>query len=627
MTSGLTRRSLLQSVPIAAGARISARVAAEPIATASAGIRPNVIVINLDDLDSRSLAGMPSVRSLLVDRGVSFESFIVSQPGCTPSRASLLRGQYGHNHGVLRSSGEFGGFQRFHDLGHEDSTIATWLQAAGYRTALVGKYLNHYPGTLGPTYVPPGWDEWCSPTDGIGNATGKGYRNYTLNENGVRVAYGKERDDYSTDVYARKALDVIDRWTADEQPFFLYVAPRAPHGPAQPAKRHKGSFAGAMPPRDPAFDEADVSGKPAWARATPRLTDEQVAEIDDLWRSRSETLLAADEMVAHVVQRLQERGALDRTYLFFTSDNGYHLGEHRLVSGKGTPYEQSIRVPLVVRGPGIPMGRREGRLAGMADLAPTIAELAGASIPGFVDGRSLLPALADDAADVPWRTAILSEKYRNSALRVAGVAKLASRAARDDDDNDDALLPSWTALRKPDSVYVEYETGDREFYDLVEDAAQMHNLAASIGAATTVRLSAHLAALVDAAGPDCLVAEDSPFDDPASIPPMPAMDSPDLALRLYAGGTATLSGSALDAFGNPLPDEGLSWSASLRHEDGSTELLADTVGNGIVVALPADDGERGKRFLVVALTATDAAGNQRTVERSIRVRRATPDAA
>lgn len=105
------------------------------------------------------------------------------------------------------------------------------------------------------------------------------------------------------------------------------------------------------------------------------------------------------------------------------------------------------------------------------------------------------------------------------------------------------------------------------------------------------------------------------------------MDSPDLALRLYAGGTATLSGSALDAFGNPLPDEGLSWSASLRHEDGSTELLADTVGNGIVVALPADDGERGKRFLVVALTATDAAGNQRTVERSIRVRRATPDAA
>lgn len=629
MTSGLTRRSLLKSLPIAAQAMVPARTMAESLPDAGDGeTRPNIVVINLDDLDSRSLDGMPSVRAHLVDEGASFESFIVTQPGCTPSRASLLRGQYGNNHGVLRSSGEFGGFQRFHDLGHEESTVATWLQESGYRTALVGKYLNHYPGDLDPTYVPPGWDEWYSPTDGIGSSTGKGYRNYTLNENGVRVPYGKERDDYSTDVYARKALSVIDRAMADGRPLFLYVAPRAPHGPAQPAKRHKGMFADVDPARDPAFDAADVSSKPAWVRANPRLTNEQVEEIDDLWRSRSETLLAADDLVEQVVGRLRDHGALDRSYVFFTSDNGYHLGEHRLVSGKGTPYEQSIRVPLVIRGPGIEGGTQEHRLAGMADLAPTIAELAGTAVPAFVDGRSLLPVLASDPAEMPGREAILIEKYRNSALRGTGVAQMALPVAQreDDDDEGNAIVPSWMALRKPNAIYVEYETGEREFYDLTEDAAQLDNLADSLEAAATVRLSAHLAALVTAAGPECGIVEDAPYDDPEVIPPMPAMQGPDFDARLRAGETVRLLGSALDAYGNPVADDGLSWSASIRHDEGVTDLLAESSGNAIELSLPADEA-RGRRFLVVALTATDAFGNSRTIERSIRVGRSAANAA
>ncbi len=591
--------------------------------------RPNIIVINLDDLDSRSLAGMPNVHAHLIDQGASFESFIVTQPGCTPSRVSLFRGQYGHNHGVLRSSGEFGGFQRFHDLGHEQSTIATWLQESGYRTVLVGKYLNHYPGDRGPTYIPPGWNEWYAPTDGIGRSTGKGYRNYTLNENGVRVPYGKEPDHYSTDVYARKALDAIDRSMAENRPLFLYVAPRAPHGPAQPAKRHKGSFADADPPRDPAFNLADVSGKPGWVRDSPPLTADEIAEIDDFWRARSETLLAVDEMVARLIQRLDDHGALDRSYVFFTSDNGYHLGEHRLDTGKGTPYEQSIRVPLVVRGPGITAGTREHRLAGMADLAPTIAELAGARTPAFVDGRSLLPVLASDPADLPWREAILCEKYRNSALRVAGPARLSSPALqRDEDDDDDGkvVVPSWAALRKTDAVYVEYETGEQEFYDLREDAAQLDNLADSLSPATTVRLSAHLAALVGAAGAACWEVEDSSYDDPARVPPMPAMARPDPGEQVRAGDTVSLRGSALDAYGDPVSGDGLTWSASIEHDAGVTELLFASPGGRIDLPLPADDVQ-GRRFLVVALTATDSAGNSRTIQRSIRVRRGDARAA
>ncbi|MDP9363610.1 MAG: sulfatase, partial [Chloroflexota bacterium] len=375
-------------------------------AVAVPSARPNIVLILLDDLDARSVEAMPNVMSLLRDQGTTFENFFVTTPLCCPSRASILRGQYAHNHGVLRNvkkGRKPGGFPTFLELGREGSTVATWLHDAGYRTALVGKYLNQYPEGAEPGHVPPGWDEWSAEARGQ-------YFNYRLNENGTVVRYGRDPGDYQTDVLAAKATDFVARSAVDDRPFFLYLAPHAPHTPATPAPRHAEAFAGATAPRAPSFNEADVGDKPGWVRAAPALSADEIAGIDELHRQRSRSLLAVDDMVAALVDALRAGGALDDTYVLLTSDNGFHQGEHRLPGGKGDPYEASIRVPLLVRGPGVAAGGTVGELALNVDLAPTLAELAGATAPGFVDGRSLVPLLAGEPPPA-WRRALLVELF------------------------------------------------------------------------------------------------------------------------------------------------------------------------------------------------------------------------
>ena len=313
--------------------------------------RPNILLILLDDLRADDLASMPVVQELLVTQGASFANFFAAAPGCAPARASILRGQYPHSHGVLRGKGEVGGFGQFYRQGLEESTIATWLQEAGYRTALFGKYLNGYPvevalAGVAATYFPPGWDEWAAYTK-------EGYFRFEVNENGELVRYGsRESAQYSTDVLAAKATDFVGRMAQAEQPFFLYLAPRAPHGPAEPAPRHASKFTETLTPRPPSFNEVDVTDKPLWARSIPALRADQIAVIDEHYAARLRTLLAVDDLVATLIDALRVAGTLDQTYLVFTSDNGYHLGEHRIFLKKGSPYEEAIRVPLVVRGPG-----------------------------------------------------------------------------------------------------------------------------------------------------------------------------------------------------------------------------------------------------------------------------------
>src|SRR5215210_1382328 len=257
----------LPSHPLAVGRRINAR--------------PNIILILADDIESRSLAFMPNLTALIGTPGTTFSNFLVTTPVCTPARASILRGQYAHNHGVLGNAGPNGWFTTFHRLGHETSTVATWLQGAGYQTALVGKYLNGYPEAVDPTYVPPGWDEWAASID----STGK-YFEYDLNENGRLVHYAHNDADYSTDVLAAKATRFIQSGAATNQPFFLYLATQAPHGGARPAPRHVEVFTDTTAPRQPSFNEADVSDKPPWLRETPELNAEQVARIDETYRLR-----------------------------------------------------------------------------------------------------------------------------------------------------------------------------------------------------------------------------------------------------------------------------------------------------------------------------------------------------
>jgi arylsulfatase A-like enzyme len=450
---------------------------------------PNIILIITDDMRVDDLAAMPRTQELLVARGLTFSNAFVTTPGCCPSRASILRGQYTHNHGVLRSSGDMGGFDRFHELGRETSTMATWLHDAGYRTALIGKYLNEYPQGVAETYVPPGWDEWIA-------ATKEGYVGFELNENGSLVRYGKHADAYSTDIYAEKAADFVQRAAAEGQPFFLYVAPRAPHSPPEAAPRYAASFSDAKAPRGPAFNEADVSDKPNWVANGAPLTDDEIHNLDDEFRSRLQTLLAVDDLVATLDEALEANGVAENTYIVFTSDNGYDMGEHRQLLGKGTPYDASITVPLVVRGPGVEAAATDDHLVHLADLAPTFAALAGTTPPDFVDGRSLLPLL-EGAPTGPWRDSLLVEYYR-----------LGLGDAPDDDVGrpEDEKQPSYKVLVTADLRYVEYDTGERELYDLTSDPDELNNLANSTDLAP---FSTVLAALAACATATCQAAEDA----------------------------------------------------------------------------------------------------------------------
>lgn len=445
----------------------------------AADSRPNIVVVLLDDLDATASPywdALPATRSLLQSRGVTFDQALAPTPICCPARSTILTGKYGHNTGVLTNGGDRGGWETFVSNGNEERTVAVWLQNAGYRTALIGKYLNGIEAD--PTHVPPGWSEWYGSVD---NLFYFGY-GYTLNENGTLVQYGNSEADYNTDVVAAKAVDFIQRatQTADErQPFMLYVAPTAPHLPLPPARRHLDHpYRTALAPRTPNYNEADLTDKPFWLRATAKLRKSIVDVWNDVdYQNRMGSLYAVDEMVANIVTTLEQSGELENTWIIFTSDNGYNLGSHRLIH-KMAPYEESIRVPLVVTGPGIAAQLQGQHLSQMAleiDFAPTIAHIAGVAIPQDVDGVSLLPLLRADAVDA-WRNDVLLQYVTAGAANGIG-AELPSwffvMLGQD--------IPTYRALRNATHLYVEWyeESGiahDYELYDLAADPYQLANL-------------------------------------------------------------------------------------------------------------------------------------------------------
>jgi len=335
--------------------------------------QPNIVFILADDMRLDDFEHMPQTRQLFAEQGLAFDNAFVTHSLCCPSRASILRGQYTHNHQVLTNRQPQGGFEKFRDQGHEDSTVATWLQNEGYRTALIGKYLNGYARKDDEAYVPPGWDEWYA------HLGGQAYYDYRLNENGTVVPYGDAEEDYQTDVLAQKVQDYVRRTVDAPDPFFLYLAPGAPHAPFKPAPRHEDEYPDAEVPRPPSFDEPDVDDKPEWVRSLPRLDSARRGpeKLERSYRSRLQMLLSLDEMVAGLIEEMEAAGKLDNTYVFFTSDNGYHLGEHRVGLGKRTVYEEAVRVPLAVRGPGVPAGASAKEMSLNIDFAPTFAELAG----------------------------------------------------------------------------------------------------------------------------------------------------------------------------------------------------------------------------------------------------------
>lgn len=431
--------------------------------------RLNIVLILSDDQSPDSLPHDPPVMPYLqgrmadpTDHWTTFANAFLNTPLCCPSRATILTGLYSHHTGV----------QTNYDGGRldESSTIATWLHDAGYRTGLIGKYLNGYPFGSAP-YVPPGWDRWLVKEQG---SQGSLYYDYVLVDQGYPVFHGTGAQDYSTDVYSAAAVDFIESAPAD-QPFFLEVAPSGPHRPWTPAPRDAGTAASMPIARPPSLNETDVSDKPAWVRALPPLTPEQLALVEAQHRRAFETLRSIDDLVAAVVGALSRRGVLDRTVIFYLTDNGLSFGEHRWV-GKTCPYEECVRTPFAVRAPWSPGARVDPHLVSNVDLAPTIADLAGVGPPTPVDGRSLVPLLrGPPPAD--WPTGVL--------LEYAG----------------DSHVPAWSGLRTDRFVYVEYATGERELYDLTgvlgsADPFELDNRAAELAYADVVaRLAERLNAL------------------------------------------------------------------------------------------------------------------------------------
>jgi N-acetylglucosamine-6-sulfatase len=435
--------------------------------------QPNFVFIMTDDMSRDLTQYMPRLEKLVAEEGTTFENAFVTNSICCPSRATLLRGQYTHNHQVLGNAPPRGGYPKFHELGREESTIATWLKTEGYRTAYFGKYLNRYNTNA----VPPGWDEW--------HAVAGNYISDRYNHNGLIRAYDTERYP-EADMLADMSTKYVKRVSEKEPPFFMVVAPRAPHEPAIPAPRHEEDLPGVELPRPPSFDEEDVSDKPLWIRDNPPLSKERLSLLQDLYENRARSMLAVDEMIERIVTTLRETGELRDTYVIFTSDNGYHMGHHRLPEGKWTAYEEDIRVPLMVRGPLVPKGRTLDHLVLNNDLAPTLARLTGAPVPGFVDGHSFAPLLRKKPPKpAEWRSAFLIE------------AESRPVPAR----------PRIRAVRTERYVYIELGSGERELYDLKEDPYEQDNIYESASPKMIERLEERLNRLRYCIGEECSSAE------------------------------------------------------------------------------------------------------------------------
>lgn len=447
-----------------------------PAAAASAlpalGPRPNLVLVLADDLDLGTTLLLPRLPTAMGQAGLTFSRAYVTTALCAPSRASILTGQYAHNHGLVYNEPPDGGFPQFR--GKDVSTIATWLKAGGYRTALFGKYLNGYPRDAPETYIPPGWDDWFGHLSDLEDGR---YYNYWMNDNGNVLRYGSQPDEYSVDVIARRAVDFVQKSAGRPEPFFLYVSPEAPHAPAIPAERHSGEFPRYGCDRVPSFNEDDVRDKPAWVQGIPHLTDADIRQADSFQRGRLRSMRAVEDLMEQVLAALAASGKLENTYVFFTSDNGVLMGEHRAVGRKNNHYEESIHVPFMVRGPGIPAGRTLPHPVLNIDLAPTFAELARITIPDSVDGRSLAPLLRADAPGLDrWRSDFLVEHFS------AGVS---------------------SALRTPDVLYAELESNEIELYDMGKDPFQLENQQRKAERAVMEPLSRRIAALAACRGASC----------------------------------------------------------------------------------------------------------------------------
>ncbi|MGZ4796317.1 MAG: sulfatase family protein [Acidimicrobiia bacterium] len=518
------RRALVVGLTVVAAVSVLAASTVGPAGAAGTPVgrppaavpaRPNILFVLTDDMTVADLGSMPGVRRVITDHGLRFTRAMVSVSLCCPSRTTILRGQYAHNTGVLTNGGTNGGFEAAYRFGVERSTIATWLRARGSRTALIGKYLNGFPNTAPLRYRPPGWTDWVTPV------SGDPYNqfDYVLDVNGRLEEHDTAPRDYGTTVYLRHARSFVDAAHRAHQPFFLDLALYAPHRPATPAPPDLHTLDRLRLPRPPSFNVRSGPGEPRWLRAIPPMRPRVIAKSQELFQRRRESLRSVDRAVVHLVGELRRLHELDRTYVVFMSDNGFHQGQHRLPAGKETAFDEDIRVPLVVRGPGVPTGHT-GALVGNVDVAPTFARLAGARVPRFVDGRSFVDALRGHGATFP-RHAFLIEHWDEVGQTPRGPSLPLEPPDRDQTDTplrphraggprrkhqgliENDRIPEFRGVRTDTYTYVEYVDGERELYDVRRDPYELHNIIGEVTRPTRVALVAELGSLTECSAHLC----------------------------------------------------------------------------------------------------------------------------
>ena len=536
----MTRRlglAVAVCVALAAAAPAQARRA-----SAARDGRPNILVVMTDDQSLADVALMPNVKRVLADQGTTFADAIDSYPLCCPARATFITGQYAHNHDVNGNFHPYG----WYGMKDRGNTLPAWLRKAGYRTALVGKWLNGYGSRDAHGEVPKGFDVWR----GLLDVSAYDYHNFVMNRDGKLKSWGDpvfarklvefadiqvfpqenpglgnvlarlrevfgdgpytywgsaDPDDYSPDVTGRITEDLVAREKGSRRPFFIWWSVAAPHREdvavtlmgrpgrdPRPPKRYEEKSDGYKLPRPPNFNEADIGDKPSNVQdGAPELTDAQIAQLQLDYEGRAGSLLAVDDHVKQLVKVLRRTGQLDNTLIVFLSDNGWLQGEHRIPGDKFLPYEEAIRVPFILRGPGVPAGRVVRGQVANVDFAPTLVDVAGARAGRTMDGTSLMPAARDP------------RRRPNRAIGLEALNRLF--------DGDFGPFNAWdrpyTGVRTDRYTYAVYtETGERELYDRRKDPHQLRNVAADPAYAAVVkRLEAKRLRLGSCRGSSCRV--------------------------------------------------------------------------------------------------------------------------
>jgi N-acetylglucosamine-6-sulfatase len=437
-----------------------------PAATGQTALNPptpNIVLILVDDFSTDlmpntndSLAiNMPNLASMQRE-GLTFDNYFVTDSLCCPSRASIFTGLLPHNSGVLTNGGDQGGYGAFMAHGDDAKTFAVELQKAQYQTAMTGKYLNEYNETSDG--VPQGWNEWAVASNGYA-----GY-GYTLNHNGLIL----NPPDHLTDTIALIGSEFINRVAPG--PFFLELASFSPHAPFTPPLRYADAFPGVIYPKTPAFGARPDAKAPDWLKIIPPLKLAAYDNFNRAYRLRLQSSQGVDDMIGAVRQTLELAGLTQSTYVIFTSDNGFHMGEYSLRAGKRTPFDTDIKVPLIIVGPGIAAGRHIDDIAMNIDLFPTFVELAGLPPVPTVDGHSLVPLLFG----LPGAIRKMAVVEHTHAVSTPGDPDAADPKAGDP--------PDYVALRLKKALYVEYLDGSGTvgFYDLRTDPYALHNVAGTL---------------------------------------------------------------------------------------------------------------------------------------------------